>query len=150
MTTGVIPLRAICLALLLSVWGCGDGLPKRYPAGGVVRFDDGRPVRNATIEFVPEAKGPSPRGRIDRDGHFVLGTYEGADGAPAGDYRVVVIQPLRPGADRVASTLGEEHQSHAGDIPIVSAKHASPDTSGIEATVQPIASNEFDVVVEAQ
>lgn len=103
------------------------------------------------IELVPAEPGPSPRGRVDAMGRFVVGTYSNEDGAPAGDYRVVVMQPVSPGAARNISKLGEEHEehaAHAGKIQVVALKHASPKTTGITCTVEPVAKNELAIVVE--
>lgn len=127
--------------------GCDSG-PAVYPASGVVRFENGQPVRNASIEFVPKAGGPSPRARIDAEGRFVLGTYASDDGAPPGAYLVIVIQPLPPSASGAARSLGEEHADHAGSAQAVSLRHASTETTGIEARVEATDSNEFELVVQ--
>lgn len=108
----------LCLAGIATLSGCSDGRPALYPAQGTVVFSSGGPVRNATIEFVPNAAGPSPRGRIDAKGRFSLGTYETNDGAPAGETRVVAL------------------------------KHATADTSDIACTVEPNAKNEIAIVVD--
>lgn len=130
--------------------GCSDGRPTRYPVSGTVTFESGAPVRNASIEFVPSQPAPSPRSRIDAEGRFSLGTYETTDGAPVGDYRVVVVQALPPGAATKINTLGEEHAGHAGNVHVVALKHSSPETSGLKYTVEPIATNEVTIVVEAR
>lgn len=136
------------LAVLLC--GCSDGRPPLYPVSGTVAFESGDPVRNASIEFVPDSPAPSPRGRIDAQGRFSLGTYETNDGAPAGEYRVVVVQALPPGAAAKIHTLGEEHADHVGNIRVVAHKHSSPDTSEVTCTVEPIAKNEVELVVESR
>lgn len=138
----------LCLAGIATLSGCSDGRPALYPAQGTVVFSSGGPVRNATIEFVPNAAGPSPRGRIDAKGRFSLGTYETNDGAPAGDYRVVVVQALPPGAVANIRNLGKEHEAHAGETRVVALKHATADTSDIACTVEPNAKNEIAIVVD--
>lgn len=128
--------------------GCGESGPRLYPVSGTVRFAEGGPVRNASIELVPEEPSPSPRGRIDADGRFVIGTHAAADGAPAGAYRVVVVQALPP-ADRVdLSRLGEEHREHAAATRVVAMKHASPTTTGVTAVVEPVEQNVLEIVVD--
>ncbi|MEQ8208978.1 MAG: carboxypeptidase-like regulatory domain-containing protein [Lacipirellulaceae bacterium] len=139
-----------CVVLwLISIsTGCGDGRPALYPVHGTIAYRDGQPVRQASVEFIPESPGPSPRGKTDTEGKFKLGTYENADGAPAGDYRVVVIQVLPPrGAEHVRK-LGEEHAAHGGRIDVVSLKHASPETSELSCTVEAKEQNDVKFVVD--
>lgn len=107
-------------------------------------------MRNASIEFVPKLPGPSPRGRIDAQGAFSLGTYQAGDGAPAGAYRVVVVQALPPEANARMGRLGEEHAAHAGSVWVVALKHASPETTSVTCTVEPLAKNEVAIVVESR
>ena len=140
-----------CVFVLLIVCaGCGDGRPPLFPVRGAVVFSSGEPVRQATIEFVPEAPGPSPRGKTDANGQFKLGTYESMDGAPAGEYRVVVVQVIPPRAVENVRKLGEEHAAHGGSIPVVSLKHASPETSDLSCTVKAVSDNEIKLVVESR
>lgn len=129
--------------------GCNDRRPPLYPVEGTVAFATGAPVRYASIEFVPTTSGPSPRGQIDAKGRFALGTYDGIDGAPAGDYKVVVIQTVEPDTSGGFVTLGEEHAAHAASTQWVHIKHASPETSGIKLKVQPTKRNQFAIVVES-
>jgi hypothetical protein len=116
---------------------------------GSVAFASGDAVRNATIEFVPRSPGPSPRGRIDAEGNFTLGTFAANDGAPAGEYQVVVVQSLAPGADAKTGKLGAEHTGH-GRMNVVALKHASPATSGVSYTVTPPGTQSAEIVVEAR
>jgi hypothetical protein len=64
-----------------------------HPARGQAYFA-GKPMANAAIFLEPvDAKGPEfprPRGTVQGDGSFVLGTYGKEDGAPAGEYRVAL------------------------------------------------------------
>lgn len=136
--------------LVATASGCADGRPALYPVSGTVAFPDGTPVRNASIEFTPTTQSPSPRGRVDAQGRFTLGTYESDDGAPAGTYRVVVTQPLPPNAAANVMELGDEHASHAGGIRVVALRHASPSTSGVTAEVAAADSNELAIVVESR
>lgn len=130
--------------------GCGGGRPPLYPVSGVVEFDTGEPVRNASIEFVPSTAGPSPRSLVDAEGNFTLGTYASYDGAPAGEYRVVVAQVVVPDAAEHLGDLGQSHADHARGVKVVALKHASPDTSGVKVEVEPVAQNELTIVVEAR
>lgn len=148
----IVPLL-LCLAGVVTLSGCDDGRPALYPVKGTVAFSSGGPVRNATIEFVPDAAGktsagPSPRGRINAQGQFALGTYKANDGAPAGDYQVIVVQALPPGAVAGIRNLGEEHKAHSGTIRVVALKHASAETSHIACTVKPLSENEIAIEVD--
>lgn len=79
------------LSILLA--GCSDGIPKRYPASGVVQFPDGTPVMTGTIEISSGTRWTAS-GEIDREGKFVLTTAKPGDGAIPGDYRVVIRQVI--------------------------------------------------------
>lgn len=138
------------LTLLVVCAGCDDGRPPLFPVRGAVVFSSGEPVRQATIEFVPESPGPSPRGKTDSEGQFTLNTYDSQDGAPAGEYRVVVLQVIPPRAAESVRKLGEEHAAHGGQIAVVSLKHASPETSELSCTVNAVGKNEVKLVVETR
>jgi len=142
--------RNVCcvVTLLVVCAGCGDGRPPLFPVRGAVVFSSGEPVRQATVEFVPESPGPSPRGKTDADGQFTLGTYESQDGAPAGEYRAVVVQVIPPRAAESVRKLGKEHAAHGGHIPVVSLKHASPETSDLPCTVKALSDNDIELIVE--
>jgi hypothetical protein len=118
-------LSALALASLILV-GCGSG-EKRTPTFAVRgKLTDGsKPVANAQVVFHPEnvsADTPKPRGTTDANGEFTLTTYDGHDGAPAGQYRVSVEQWKTVSAD-------------AGPANQLPAKFADPAKSGLTATV---------------
>ena len=136
------------LAVLATCAGCGDGRPSLFPVHGAVVFSSGEPVRQATIELVPEGPSPSPRGKTDVDGRFTIGTYGPEDGAPAGEYRVVVLQVMPPRAAELIRKLGEEHAEHGGKIPVVSLKYSDPQTSNLAYVVKPNNDNQMQLVVE--
>lgn len=86
----------VCLSLLaaVSLSGCGDGIIKRYPVVGHVTVD-GNPAEGALVIFCPFNSGPElanfrPAGVADASGAFKLTTVEPGDGAPAGNYKVLV------------------------------------------------------------
>ena len=65
-----------------------DGEPLQGLQGpAVVRFDPADPEVRETRESI---------GYIDDDGTFVVMTYEGGDGVPLGDYKVVLTMEKRP------------------------------------------------------
>jgi len=59
-------------------------------------FVQEKPAAGAFVSFVPvnesaENKDARPRAYVEKDGSFTLGTYGDKDGAPAGDYYVLVV-----------------------------------------------------------
>lgn len=88
--------RAVLVAVLLGCGACGDagtGRPPAYPTHGRVLVG-GKPADHALVILVPVegsgTPGVRPSGRCDPDGNFRLGTYGAEDGAPAGEYAVLV------------------------------------------------------------
>ena len=84
-------ITAFALTLLVVV-GCSDGRPKRVPVSGVVTIE-GQPLTGDFVGFVrfcPTFAGRPAQAKLDSQGRFVLGNYEHDDGAPLGEYRVVV------------------------------------------------------------
>lgn len=88
--------------LLLSMAGlvAGCGKAKQpweqvYPAKGVVNYK-GKPLAGAMISLIPQdSEYPEtvrPTATSKDDGTFELGTYSRADGAPAGEYKAIVLR----------------------------------------------------------
>jgi hypothetical protein len=51
-----------------------------------------KPVPNGTVMFTPvNGNGPTATGELNSDGTYTLTTYKPDDGAPAGQYKVVVM-----------------------------------------------------------
>jgi hypothetical protein len=91
----VAPTIAMATALVMLI-GCGDGRLRRSPVSGRVMVD-GKPAGGAIVvlhpvagSVGPEAEKIRPTGTCDRDGKFVLGTWELADGVPAGRWKATV------------------------------------------------------------
>jgi hypothetical protein len=89
--------RIVVAASLLAVAGCGGGQIATYPVVGTVLVD-GRPAEGAMVIFVPtstepEAERKRPFGIANAEGKFGLMTFEQDDGAPAGEYKVLVQWP---------------------------------------------------------
>lgn len=121
------------LALILLA-GCGDSRPQTFPVSGTVQFGDGTPVRFGIIEFIPEASGPSARGKIDQLGRFVLGTYTNDDGAVAGRHGVVIVQHFSPGA---LPPGDDAHQSsHSDESSVVDIRFSQLGLSPLAATIK--------------
>jgi len=81
--------------------GCGgttvaESLPETAPVSGVVTLN-GKPIMSATVTFVPmgATKGVECVGVTDDSGKYKLQQIRGAEGAPAGEYRVVINYYLK-------------------------------------------------------
>jgi len=79
--------------LAFAAGGCGSGSPvKLYPVRGQVLYKD-KPTENAQVVFQPPGKAtkdhPMAYGTVEADGSFILRTEYG-DGAPMGDYEVMI------------------------------------------------------------
>ncbi|HVK15527.1 MAG TPA: hypothetical protein VM533_01175 [Fimbriiglobus sp.] len=118
---------------LLGAAGCsrGDG-EATYPVAGTVRVN-GKPAASALVVFHPIAglSGTArPTGRVEADGTFALTTREGADGAPAGEYRVTIVW--------TQAVAGKKAVSDGDDVPVRSllpATYAKPESTPLKATV---------------
>jgi serine/threonine-protein phosphatase CPPED1 len=97
------------------------------PVKGKV-YLDGTPAVGATVVFQSKSaearRGVRGDAVVEGDGSFVLSTYGAFDGAPVGDYAVTVT--LREPPDL-------QGKSGPNQLP---EKYASPDTSGLTATVK--------------
>lgn len=79
------------LPLAVMAASCGSG-PKLYPVKGKVLYQD-QPAEGATVVFHPKnrpADAPKPSGTVGADGSFTLSTYPHGEGAPPGEYLVLV------------------------------------------------------------
>jgi hypothetical protein len=121
------------LTLLISLIplvfvGCGKGdsrTPTHAVRGKVT--DGSKPLAHAQVVFHPiatTAGTPKPRAKTDANGEFSLTTYDGNDGAPAGQYKVSVEQ-----------LLADPKNPDAGPTNRLPAKYADPEKSGLTATV---------------
>jgi hypothetical protein len=87
-------LAVACLALAAGLVGCGDGRGvKLYPVCGKVLYK-GAPADGAEVTFYPKGDAGKdavrPSGKVRPDGTFALGSFRPDDGAPAGEYGVLV------------------------------------------------------------
>lgn len=114
-------------AIGVSSCGKADTRKPTFPVNGKVLMPDGKPAEHATVVFHPtDENGPDvvkPRGKVSADGSFKLSTYDGNDGAPAGDYRVTVELWLSSGR-------GDEGPSNR-----LPEKYAKAEKSELTATV---------------
>ncbi len=82
--------------------GCAKKRPGEvpvYPVKGRVTYK-GEPMPHAVVTFFPAgqpfAQALKPRATADEDGYYELTTYELKDGAPEGEYGVIVYVPPTP------------------------------------------------------
>jgi hypothetical protein len=88
---------SVVAVLTVTAVGCSKApapWEQVYPASGTVLFK-GKPLAGAVITLVPtDASFPSsvrPSATSKEDGSFALGTYSTADGAPATEYKALVL-----------------------------------------------------------
>ena len=94
-------LTGVGLIALAVVATAGCGGQKLYPVHGQVVFPDGTPLDGGWVTFEPVDPNLkiSATADIQSDGSFHLGTHGQADGAPEGEYKVVVRPHLVPEPD---------------------------------------------------
>jgi hypothetical protein len=86
------PLRAALAAPFLTIASCSASGSKLHPVRGTVLYLD-QPAAGAVVVFQPLNSGPEsvvPSATAGPDGNFSLRTPPHGDGAPAGEYVVVV------------------------------------------------------------
>jgi len=92
-----------------------------YPVKGRV-FVNGQPAQGVDLTFFPVGAEPDPNkvlshATTDAEGWVNVGTYEGNDGAPEGEYKVAFSWMHRPpfqqggGTDRLAGPLSSPQTS---------------------------------------
>ncbi len=158
------PTTALLLTLSFLFTGC-SGRVATYPVSGTVQFDDGEPVRIGFVEFRCPDTGVSARAKLSDSGAFSLGTFGANDGAPAGDYQVIIVQYFNappPGhvhshadheADEHDVTRSHDvtdHDQHAHDgkpDARIAAKFSDYSTSPLKAKVRSDADNKLSFVV---
>lgn len=128
-----VPLIGVLVILVLSLGGCGPQTPELIPVSGEL-FYQGKPPRGALVQFRPvnatDKPWPSgyPRGEVQADGTFEIGTETSNDGAPAGDYIVTVTWVVPPpGSDDPEAATEDLFQGRFRD----------PAQSTLKATVTP-------------
>ncbi len=96
MRRGSVGIALGCLLPLLV--GCGSGQISTYHIKGKVLVD-GQPAKDVQVAFHPKGTGDQsayfPSGKTDEKGEFALSTLTTGDGAPAGQYDVTIVWPIR-------------------------------------------------------
>jgi hypothetical protein len=140
----------LCVASAVALSGCGadnSGLDKRYSVSGNVTYK-GAPVEKGTIVFEPTNPAP-PVGRhasgTIENGHYALTTSgDGADGALAGDYKVLVLSTTVDMRGLAKESGGLVHQGDEKFQKIVKEakslvpqKYSKSETSNLTYKVEP-------------
>ncbi len=132
-------------ASLLVAIGCGKTQdPNRlpvFPTAGKVTFQ-GKPASGALVVLHPKVETPEnqsvrPRAYVKEDGSFELSSYESNDGAPLGDYAVVLVWPK--------SIKGPDGSSGPGPN-VLPPKYSRPETSPAVVKIAE-GSNQLDPIV---
>jgi hypothetical protein len=102
------PTLGLVVAGCLAFAGCGDGKIPRNQVHGVVKVD-GQPAGGVMVILCPQGDGPPefqkarPMGLTKPDGTFFVNTFGGGDGAPAGQYKILMSwlgPPAKGAAER--------------------------------------------------
>jgi hypothetical protein len=71
---------------------------------------DGKPLAEASIQFVPQGAGRDATGQTNNNGEFAMSTFQPRDGVLPGTYKVV-ISPPAGAADTTQYATAEEAMS---------------------------------------
>jgi hypothetical protein len=118
-------IRSMIVVALVLLGGCGKA-QRTSPVEGVVLLD-GKPLVGAAIHFVPQGTGRDATGETDKDGHFVMSTFEPKDGVMAGSYKVVVSPPPSAAAAPVNYATAEEAMAATAKQPTKAPANSFPD-----------------------
>ena len=125
--------QAAAVASLAVLVSSGGGGPKLHPVKGTVLYED-KPAEGATVVFHPvngPADAPKPSGVVGKDGTFTLRTHPHGEGAPEGDYVVLVTWFDAPAAAKKEGRDPPEPKSKISEL------YADAAQSGLKATVKP-------------
>ncbi len=117
---------AVVVVVLLMISACSNSGPKLYPVTGQLFYGE-EPAEGATVVLHLKdgpANAPKPAGTVGADGAFKLNTHPHGEGAPAGDY-IVVVTWFPEGARALGNPKNKLPESYA-----------LPTTSPLTATVQ--------------
>jgi hypothetical protein len=130
-----------CLMLLA---GCGPRRPTTAPVQGKITVG-GKIVPSGKITFHP-AEGRNAIGTIAADGTYTLTTFDRDDGALLGKHKVTIEATKITGPTAPKSLAEEQHGgTPTSTVPqveyLVPKIYSRPETSTLEADVQPGANN---------
>lgn len=131
----------ILLCSLVSFAGCGPSRPATYPVKGKVVFENNEPCQLGTIEFRSLDHMVTARGIIEKDGSFMLTTWEPGDGAVAGSHQIIIQQLI------ITEDLSFKSHNHGKRVP---PRYGDYSTSGIKATVKDQPLNELVITLDSR
>ena len=118
---------SLALLLLSALCGCGggDGLQKfpTVPVKGTVKLKGGAPLTKGLVQF--QGGGVTGSGSLNDKGEYTIQIINGQAGLPPGTYDVALLNTAEGSAYPDASSLK----------PVIDAKYAGTDTSGLQAIV---------------
>lgn len=132
----------ISIVVLISV-GCNNG--PTVPASGMVTLD-GNPLPRVIVNFTPINGERAGNANTDDQGRFAnVSTFKANDGVVPGDHQITIIPvdpPPMPGGD---SSPGSDPRGGgaAKYVPPFPEKYGNAETSGLTATVERGADNQF-------
>jgi len=131
----------LAAAILGLVGGCQakDDRPARVPTSVTVTYQ-GAPVEGANVTLSPAQEAGKPAfGLTDGLGVARLSTFGQADGAIPGEYRVAIQKTRVEGSaadpNNMAPPANPSAAPASKSIDLLPAKYASPQTSGLTASV---------------
>jgi hypothetical protein len=97
---------------------------------------DGKPAEGAIVVFCPVSGSEQfsrerPMGVADSSGKFELTTFIAKDGAPSGEYKVMIRWP----AAKKAPAANEDPDRISGGFDRLKGRYLNPDQSGLTAKV---------------
>lgn len=128
--------RAMSLLMMIVLVGLTLALPSCRrtghhvcPVTGTVLYQ-GKPAEWAQVTFVSlianDSKKPKPGGTVGPDGTFRLSTYASYDGAPPGNYAVLVVLP----------SPSEKVDGENAGPDLLKGRYANPKTTPLRAEIK--------------
>jgi hypothetical protein len=116
-----------CVGAALACTSCGKGGLKLYPVQGKVLYLD-KAAEGATVVFHPAGSSAlataTPSGVVGADGGFSLHTHPHGEGAPAGEYHVLITwhPPNSREVENPVNKLPAKYSDHASPLIKVTVK----------------------------
>jgi hypothetical protein len=144
--TVLVPGLLLAVSAVVTV-GCGGGntemgppKQKTVPVTGIVKYK-GKPVPRAGVSFQSIDGKVSANASTDGAGTFILSTYGRDDGAPPGQYKVIVAAS---GAKEIEPGVLDAEPEGGFKSP-VPAKYGSPATTDIVVEVKAEGTNHLTI-----
>lgn len=162
-----MPMRNLCFVIVICgisavAAGCGGGADSQvlYPVAGVLNWDDGKPVADATVTFTVagETKEKLQQGgtaKTNGQGEFTILTSTGQSGLAKGKYKIMVaagkVETNSASPEEAKKALmarygsGQQGQSKSptageqSDSTIIPSKYSLAETTPLEWEVKGVA-----------